>query len=75
MEMMDRLSAEEDIAATTAVAVGRGMKSGQWMRDAWRRLQRMARGRRREQAVRPSMDDLAAAGIAVTVVERKKIDG
>jgi len=75
MEMLDRLTAEEDIAATTTVAVGRGMRPGQWTRDTWRRWERLARGHRRERAAKPSFEGLAAAGIAVTVVERTKTDG
>jgi predicted RNase H-like nuclease (RuvC/YqgF family) len=66
--MLDRLQAEESMARTTEVAVGRSLKPGGWIRNQWQAWRR--RSGRVQRAVKPTRDALAAAGIGVREVSR-----
>jgi hypothetical protein len=68
--MMDRLGAEEDMAAATAAAVGVATKPGAWVRSQWSRWERAAAGGRRAKGAATAAN-LGAVGIGMRVVERK----
>lgn len=60
-EMMDRLQAEEQMAAAACAGVGQGSKAGDWIRRQWAQWRHTARGNTR--AVKATPADLAAMGM------------
>lgn len=73
VDMIPRLSAEENLAGSTVTAVGHGTKPGSWIqrqRGAW---ERAARGRLAP--VKASVADLRALGIAYVVAPKKESSG
>ena len=66
--MMDRIAAEETQVAVSVVTVARFVKSGEWVRTFLKSIERIASGRRRRKAGRPS--DLLSLGIGTKKVKR-----
>ena len=69
-EMLDRLKAEEEMAAATCGAVGRALKIGPWVKKQLSQWTRTIRGR--ERATRVTAPDLKSMGIGGRQGKRRR---